>query len=56
MSWGTTMVSIHSDFIIKDRKMDDYIALLEEILLMTKVNEPDCLFSISQDLGQTRHI
>jgi len=44
MSLDTTMVSIHPQFIIKDGKMDQWIALLEEILVITKANEPDCLF------------
>ena len=44
MSLDTTMVSIHPQFTIKDGKMDQCIALLEEILVLTKANEPDCLF------------
>ena len=44
MSLDTKMVSIHPHFIIKDGKMDQCIALLEEILVLTKANEPDCLF------------
>ena len=44
MSLDTTMVSIHPYFKIKDGKMDQCIALLEEILVLTKANEPDCLF------------
>ena len=44
MSLDTTMVSIHPHFKIKDGKMDQCIALLEEILVLTKANEPDCLF------------
>ena len=44
MSLDTTMVSIHPHFAIKDGKMDQCIALLEEIFLLTKANEPDCLF------------
>ena len=44
MSLNTTMVSIHPHFTIKAGKMDQCIALLEEILLMTKSKEPDCLF------------
>ena len=44
MSLDTTMVSIHPHFTIKDGKMDQCIALLEEILVLTKANEPDCLF------------
>ena len=44
MSLDTTMVSIHPHFTIKDGKMDQCIALLEEILVVTKANEPDCLF------------
>ena len=44
MSLDTTMVSIHPHFTIKDGKMDQCIALLEEILLLTKSKEPDFLF------------
>ena len=44
MSLGKTMVSIHPHFTIKDGKMDQCIALLEEILVLTKAKEPDCLF------------
>ena len=44
MSLDTTMVSIHPHFTIKDGKMDQCIALLEEILALTKAKEPDCLF------------
>ncbi len=44
MSLDTTMVSIHPHFTIKDGKMDQCIALLEEILVLTKAKEPDCLF------------
>ena len=44
MSLDTTMVSIHPHFTIKNGKMDKCIALLEEILVLTKANEPDCLF------------
>ena len=44
MSLDTTMVTIHPHFTIKDGKIDQCIALLEEILVMTKSNEPDCLF------------
>ena len=44
MSLDTKMVSIYPHFTIKDGKMDHCIALLEEILLMTKSNETDCLF------------
>ena len=44
MSLDTTMVSIHPHFTIKDGKMDQCIALLEEILVLTKADEPDCLF------------
>ena len=44
MSLDTKMVSIHPHFTIKDGKMDQCIALLEEILVLTKANEPDCLF------------
>ena len=44
MSLDTTMVSIHPHFTIKNGKMDQCIALLEEILIMTRSNEPDCLF------------
>ena len=44
MSLDTTMVSIHPHFLIKDGKMDKCIALLEEILVLTKANEPECLF------------
>ena len=44
MSLDTTMVSIQPHFKIKDGKMDQCIALLEEILVLTKANEPDCLF------------
>ena len=44
MSLDTTMVSIHPHFTIKDGKMDQCIALWEEILVLTKANEPDCLF------------
>ena len=38
------MVSIHPHFSIKDGMMDQCIALLEEILVITKTNEPECLF------------
>jgi len=34
--------------------MDQCIALLEEILVLTKANEPDCLFLISLHAGQIR--
>ena len=44
MSLDTTLVSIHPHFTIKDGKMDQCIALLEEILALTKAKEPDCLF------------
>ena len=44
MSLDTKMVSIHPHFTVKDGKMDQCIALLEEILVMTKSKEPDCLF------------
>ena len=44
MSLNTKVVSIHPHFTIKDGKMDQCIALLEEILALTKSNEPDCLF------------
>ncbi len=44
MSLDTTMVSIHPHFTVKDGKMDQCIALLEEILALTKAKEPDCLF------------
>ena len=44
MSLDTTMVSIHPQFTINNGKMDQCIALLEEILVLTKLNEPDCLF------------
>ena len=44
MSLDTTMVSIHPHFNIRDGKMDQCIALLEEILVLTKSNESDCLF------------
>ncbi len=44
MSLDTTMVSIHPHFKIKDGNMDQCIALLEEILVLTKAKEPDCLF------------
>ena len=43
MSLDTTMVSIHPHFTIKDGKMDQCIALLEEILVLTMANF-DCLF------------
>ena len=62
MSLDATMVSIHPHFTIKDGKKDQCIALLEEILVMTKANEPDCFFFlISLYAGQTgqtkeRHI
>ena len=36
MSLDTSMVSIHPHVIIKDGKMDQCIALLEEILVITK--------------------
>ena len=54
MSFDTSMVSIHPHFTIKDGKMDQCIALLEEILVLTKANEPDCLFLISLYAGQIR--
>ena len=38
------MISIHPHFSIKDRKMDECIALLEEILVVKKDNEPNWLF------------
>ena len=44
ISLDTTMVSIHPHFTIKNGKMDQCIALLEEILVLTKAKEPDCLF------------
>ena len=44
MSLDTPMVSIHPHFTIKDGKMAQCIALLEEILVLTKSNETDCLF------------
>jgi len=44
MSLDTSMVSIHPHFTIKDGKMDQCIALLEEILVVSKSNQPDCLF------------
>ena len=44
MYLDTTTVSIHPYFTIKEGKMDQCIALLEEILVMTKSKEPDCLF------------
>ena len=37
MSLDTTMVSIHPHFTIKDGKMDQCIALLEEILVMKRL-------------------
>jgi len=37
MSLDTTMVSIHPHFTIKDGKMDQCIALLEEILVLKKL-------------------
>ena len=43
MSLDKTVVSIHPQFIIKDGKMDQCIVLLEEILVLTKANVPDCL-------------
>jgi len=54
MSLDTTMVSIHPHFTIKEGMMDQCIALLEEILVLTKANEPDCLFLISLHAGQIR--
>ena len=44
MALDTTMVSIHPNFTIKDGKTDQCIALLEEILALTKAKESDCLF------------
>ena len=44
MSLDTKMVSIHPHFTIKGKNMEKCIALLEEILLLTKKNEPNCLF------------
>ena len=44
MSLDTKMVSIHPHFTVKDGKMDQCIALLEEILVLTKSNVPHCLF------------
>ena len=38
------MVSIHPHFRIKVGRMKQCIALLEEILALTKANAPDCLF------------
>jgi len=54
MSLDTTMVSIHPHFTIKDGKMDQCIAHLEEILVLTKANEPDCLFLISPHAVQIK--
>ena len=54
MSLDTTMVSIHPHFTIKDGKMDQCIALLEEILVLTKSNEPDCLFFNITTCGQDK--
>ncbi len=54
MSLDTTMVSIHPHFTIKDGKMDQCIALLEEILVLTKANEPDCLFFNITTCGYVR--
>ena len=56
MCLDTTMISIHPHFTIKDGKMDQCKALLEEILVMTKANEPDYLFSIYLREVQTRHM
>jgi len=44
MSLDTSIFSINPHFTIKVGKMDQCIALLEEILLLTKSKEPDCLF------------
>ena len=44
MSLDTFIFSINPHFTIKVGKMDQCIALLEEILLLTKSKEPDCLF------------
>ena len=44
MSLDTSIVSIDPHFTIKVGKMDQCIALLEEILLQTKSKKPDCLF------------
>ena len=44
MTLDTTMVSIHAHFKIKDGKMYECISILEEILVLTKSHEPNCLF------------
>ena len=48
------MVSIHPHFTIREGKLDDCIALLEEILGLTKANQPDSLFFISLHAAQIR--
>ena len=45
------MFSIHPHFYIKDGKINECIALLEEILILTKTNEPECLFFYITTLG-----
>ena len=44
MSLYTIVVSIHSHFTIMNKKMGKFKALFEEILLLTKSNEPYCHF------------
>jgi len=44
MSLDTKMVSIHPHFTIKDGNIEKCIAILEEILVLTRNNEPNCLF------------
>ena len=54
ISLDTTMVSIHPHFPIKYGKVDQCIALLEEILVLTKAKEPNFLFFISLNADQIR--
>jgi len=48
------MVSIHPHFIIKEGKMDQCIASLEENVVLTKANETECLFNITTPDSQIR--
>ena len=47
------MVSIHPHFAIKDGKTEKCIAL-DEILVLTKNNEPNCLFFNTTKYGQDK--
>ena len=52
MSLDRYMVSIYPNFTIKYGEMDQWIALLGELLVIKKANEPYCLFSISLNAGK----